>query len=291
MDASKEFEDAFNEATGGQSESDVLDQRIEQEEDPQKLDAPEPAQAEAQPGGEPNASENPPSSQQEGEPKPSTQAEESLESLKRKLAEIEHRERSASGRIGAFQKRINELESQINSKQNEVIRALTSADDKEFRENYPEIAAAMDAKVSSVAAAVQQQVQQAIQPLKQAEESRILEQQFAALEAAHPAWQQTVASPDFKSWLQVQPEPVKTLANSREAADAAALINFYKAMRPQTEPRTSAAPKNELQEKRERQLAQSSGIPARNKPSVTSSIPNDFDAAFNAFVNADPRFK
>lgn len=226
--------------------------------------------------------------------------EPTVDQLKAQLQELHHKERSTSGRIGAFQKRINDLERQLTERQENILRSLQDGDDKDFRENFPEIANALDKRdqrlAQTVAMEVQKKTMAQLEPLKQAEQQRFVQSQYAALEAAHPNWQQDVRSSDFTQWLVKQPQQVQSLASSDSAEDASALLTFFKATaKPQSAQNVPTAQANEpidqVNQQRKAKLAQATGIPSRSKPASTSAIPDDFESAFKFAINSDPRFK
>lgn len=300
----KEFADAFAEAVGEEKVTFDAPAIVENDdEDGQEVVAQADATAD-------QADENADESDGNGEEvKPATQsltqeekdkvdeaeekkAEMPIEELQKRLAELQHRERSSSGRVGAFQKRINALERQLAESQQKMLAALKS-DDPKFREDFPEIAAAMDRKVAMVAQSLQEQTKARLQPIHEVERERFVQTQYAALDAAYPGWKQAVQSDNFRNWLTVQPEQVQSLARSDSAADAAALIQFFTATSQAQRPAAPqpAQPQNPVTAQRKAALAQAAGIQSRSKPAATQSIPSDFESAFDAFVKADSRLR
>lgn len=303
-----EFASAFAEATQD------LDSSLENQA-PDEVEFRSDDDGEGQPAGEsqpeptPAEPEPAPSSQDDsntGKPEPQPPAEakkderpKTAEELQREIDELRHRERSASGRIGAFQKRINELESRVALRTEDVLKALQTGDDEGFRNTFPEIASHIDRKIQAAIQLTEQRTTEAIKPFREEREQAFIQQQYADLESAHPGWRQEVQTPTFKEWLTRQPEQIRSLAQSTIAADNAALLNFYKATRPAApaqaqspdlQPQAGGVSQDKQSANRER-LAAAAGIPSRQRAPSTNAVPDEFGAAFNHFLKADPRFK
>lgn len=303
-----EFDAAFAEAVG---QMDSPAQATPSEFDPEDDGTLNPPPVEGDGAADP-AKDNPDPAEAEDKPtedksddKPAepakAEAPKTVEQLQAELDDLRHKERSASGRIGAFQKRINELEEKVTKSRDEFIKSLSSGDNEKFKKDFPEIAAAIDSRMAAFAQHVEKETMARLEPLKIEVYDRLKQEQDAAVEAAHPGWKKEVATPQFAQWLSNQPPQVQSLAESDTAADAAALLNIYKAMTRTSPPPVDATPPvtpssqpsqaNALQEARRQQLQNSVGISSRSAAQKTNGIPNEFDAAFNAFIQADPRFR
>ena len=269
-----EFDAAFDEITNP-----VEDKTEEPQEEPQ-----EEAQEEAQ--------EEPQEEAQEEVVEPDQETP-SLDVLQKERDELLQYRRSNEGRVSALQQKINQLERQQPQPQTPPPANVAPEKWGEFEEEYPEIAQAINARMGAMQQTIAQQMDgrigQAVQPLQQSEHQRFLQSQYAALEAAHPDWQETVRSESFREWLSVQPQAVQGFMNSEDASDASYLLDTYKHSQPQ-QPEVTPDPKvAEIQAQREKKLKDSQGIKSRPTPGATGGLPDDFDSAFDAFVREKER--
>lgn len=169
-----------------------------------------------------------------------------LEKLRKERDNYLHQFESNKGRITSYQQQINNLQSQLSSyvskgstqqqAQEELAQQVNDSSWEELKEDFPEIAQALDQKLSSINQKVEElvgqrigQIEQQIQPLTQRASEDALMQEYAALEAAHPDYRDIADSADFNKWLESKPEPVKKLVESNSAADAAYLLDTFKA--------------------------------------------------------------
>ena len=121
-----------------------------------------------------------------------------------------------------------------------------------------------------------------------AEEVRHVNGQYAALEAAHTDWKDVVKSESFVDWLQQQPTAIQQLSNSNDAFEASKLLDYYKMSQPREDVATTSTVTS-LQQKRAKQLQDSTGVKSKPGPGATGVIPpDDFDTAFEMFA-ADNR--
>lgn len=230
--------------------------------------------------------------------------------LMRRHADLEHRYRSDEGRVGALQRRINQLTAELEGTKTKH-PAPSSEDDgywKELSEDFPEIAYAIEKKLQHERTAMleklREEVNGAVTPLRTAEEQRLLDREKSLLSTpvedggyGMPDWINVVRSNEFGEWLQEQPEQVRQLATSQAARDAAYLINLYKAMTGNhaaspTSGQAGAAggrtgsPEevNRIMERRARQLKEGAGVETARVVKKMNAVPDDFEAAFNVFA-------
>lgn len=215
----------------------------------------------------------------------------------------EHRFKSEAGRQRALQQKVSEREQTIAQLQQRLQHAqqpapagnnpeqsgMSDAEWGALKEQFPEIARGLEARLSGVSqqyeSKFQQQqqtiseLQQQMQPMqKQAHES-YRSAQFQILEQQHPDYQDVAGSGDFQYWLNQQPGQIQQLMGSDNAADAAYLIGTYKQHKAATAPQTT-----ELEQRRQRKLQSAQTVPARsgNKKPVAE---DDLDAAFDYFAD------
>lgn len=217
-----------------------------------------------------------------------------MEAVRRERAEIEHRYKSDEGRVSALQRKINDLEA-IQHQAPVVAPAQPPVSEEgidSFREDYPDIANAVDKMVQSKMTTeregfsqamnqMQQQMKQAIQPFQESEQKRFIDTQMQELESTHPDWRDVAQSTDFIEWLNVQPDPVRAMFTSDSARDASYLVGSFK----QTQPVVQEEQAVESSSNNRQALKQAVAPRSRRTAPVTNSIPEDYEAAFDYWVD------
>jgi hypothetical protein len=214
--------------------------------------------------------------------------------LKENNDKLSHQAKSNAGRIGALQRKLNEFQATspaggVQPSATEVAEAMKTPEAwASFNEEYPDIHDAIESRLEVERSQNQEAMNRALQPLKAAEEERHVSSQYAALEAAHTDWKDVVNSESFVDWLQEQPTAIQQLSNSNDAFEASKLLDYYKLSQPQEEIATTSTVTS-IQQKRAKQLEDSTGVKSKPGPGATGVIPpDDFDAAFEMFA-ADNR--
>ena len=224
----------------------------------------------------------------EAEPELDERAAE-LERYKKEAEQWQHRYNSDLGRQNALQRKIQEQQAMIQDLESRASANPTGSgmSDSEWNtlvEDFPEIASAMEAKLQSVSAQYEQRMQQLqsqMEPIQQQAQQQYVQAQYAVLEQQHPDWKDVATSQNFQSWLNTQPDPVRSLVNSDHAADAAYLIHTYKLENSMAQDNTA----NEIRQRREKQLRQGQTITNRGgRPKSTMPPEDDFEAAFDYFA-------
>ena len=207
---------------------------------------------------------------------------------------LSHQAKSNAGRIGALQRKLNEFQATspaggATPSATEVAEAMKTPEAwASFNEEYPDIHDAIESRLEVERSQNQETMNRALQPLRAAEEERHVNNQYAALEAAHTDWKDVVKSGAFVDWLQQQPNAIQQLSNSNDAFEASKLIDYYKMSLPREEAATTSTVTS-IQQKRAKQLEDSTGVKSKPGPGATGVIPpDDFDAAFEMFA-ADNR--
>ena len=226
------------------------------------------------------------------------EADEGLKSEYDKLRDnndkLSHQAKSNAGRIGALQRKLNEFQATspaggVQPSATEVAEAMKTPEAwASFNEEYPDIHDAIESRLEMERSQNQEAMNRALQPLQAAEEERHVTGQYAALEAAHTDWKDVVNSESFVDWLQEQPNAIQELSNSNDAFEASKLIDYYKLSQPLEEIATTSTVTS-IQQKRAKQLEDSTGVKSKPGPGATGVIPpDDFDTAFEMFA-ADNR--
>jgi len=281
---SDDFETAFAEYAGGEAAEAPAD------DPPTDEESPEPAET-APEGDDQNADGS------TGEDDVSAR----LKALEAENQKLKHSEASQRGRLGAYQRQINQLHSQLqqvqstageskseDQKRQDAADAAGVKDWESLKEDFPEVANALDARLQAEAkqreadrqrqAQLEQQIEQlqsAVQPIQQQAQDQYLKSQVDALSARHPDWQEVVAAPAFAEWLDQQPESLRRLTESNDAAEAAALMDLYKSH--------AKGSGGNSADKRQERLASAQTV-SRRGTSPRGGAPDDFEAAFDHYA-------
>ncbi|MFC0268572.1 hypothetical protein [Kushneria aurantia] len=281
-------------------------------------DTPEP-----QAGGNGNDSEEEPPepSSDDEHPAPSERERQLMSQLER----LQQSEASQRGRVGALQRQINAFRRQQAGqppreapqngqpsagsstkseprKENQQERdtkqaaaeAVGSEDWESLKQDFPDIARALESRLDQdrqQRAHLEQQIaemQSTVQPMQEQAHQQYLDGQMRALEARHTDWQEVVNAPAFQQWLNQQPDRVQAMMESEDAAEAAALLDFYKGSQQQAGSNDRAAAQQAERDRRQQRLAQSQA-PQRRGTGQRHAAPEDFEAAFKHYASQPSR--
>lgn len=236
--------------------------------------------------------------------------------LQEQLERLRQSESSQRGRVGAYQRQINELKRQLDQdsrptqqggpggqqprepsrteeaqqeadQKQAMADAVGSEDWESLKQDFPDIARALEARLDAdrqERTQLQQEVAElrsTVQPIQQQAHEQYLDSQMRALEARHSDWQEVVNAPAFQQWLQQQPPSIQTLMESDDAAEAAALLDFYKNVSPATG--SDSAQADAQREKRQQRLA-GAMTPQRRGAARRDAVPDDWEGQFNHFA-------
>ncbi len=220
-----------------------------------------------------------------------------LDRLRQEAQQWQHRYQSDLGRQNALQRKIQEQQQQIEQLQkrspqdgsgaegeNPEGSGYSDAEWQSLKEDFPEVAQAIEKRISAVSSQYEQRIQDLqsqIQPIQQQAEVQALQAQQQALEAQHPGWQDTVKTPEFNDWLQQQPNAVQQLTSSSDAADAAFLLQSFKLSSGQSNENTQ---NRDLQNRRKRQLETARTVPNRGSRQRSKIPDDDPDALFDYYA-------
>ncbi len=223
-----------------------------------------------------------------------------LEQYRSEAQNWQHRYNSDLGRQSALQRKIDEQNRLIEQLQsgkpqppggdNPEGSGVSDAEWDVLKQDFPEIAQAVESRINSQTGQYQQQIQkqqqvidqlqQQFQPIQEQAKTQYIEAQYNLLEQKHPDWRDVSGSNEFKSWVGQQPAAIQQLfENSESAADAAYLLDTYKLTA-----NPAQAPKDALRERRQRQLQSSQTIPNRSARR-TAVAEDDLDAAFDYYAD------
>lgn len=202
-----------------------------------------------------------------------------------------HRASSDANRVAALSRKLNELQSSTASAPApaaEKTEAQKALDDKitQLREDYGDIA---DPLIELIETQRQElnTVRTVLTGLSDERREQVIAQETQALAARHPDWQEVAKSPDFQSWLQIQPPNIQGLAESWDARETSVVLTLFKSEKVEATGQgtaTVATPKPDAATgaRRSQQLEGSRDTRSRPAPAA-SEAPDDFDAAFEFF--------
>lgn len=164
-----------------------------------------------------------------------------------------------------------------------------------LREEYPEVAAPILDELAELRSLVSR-LEAPVSQFQQTQFEAAVSAQEQILDAQHPGWLEMIVSDRerFDGWLQAQPKMFQD-AYARNAdgivdgVEAAQVIGKFKADLGITAPSNPAPPSPPpANDRRQRQIAAGRDA-GRNGPAAATGIPDDFDAAFEAFASRPAR--
>jgi hypothetical protein len=222
-----------------------------------------------------------------------------FEEERRARTNLEHRLKSDEGRVPFLNRRLAELEKQLQAVQNP--RKAGTAEEREAQrkqlaEEYPELASPLLSELDEL-----REEMTAIRAERQREEANKYATNEQQLTQKHADWRDVLGKngSTFEAWLHDQPRVVReTIAqNAHQIVDpdgAADVISRFKqhlGIAVQQQPANQATPRPSLNDKRQRQLAGSAAPRGNTGRPVASGIPEDGDpeAIWAAFDEQERR--
>lgn len=207
--------------------------------------------------------------------------------LRESIVGLPGRLRNLDGHIGGLTSQAKELRATIAAAQaaakavgdsptDSQMAAATQSSEKwdQIKEDFPDWAEAMEERLSKVRGG------SSAAPVDVAALKAELRQEIAldSVEEAHAGWNATVATPEFSTWFNSQPDDIKALANSDRARDAIKMLDaFALASKPNNapaDPPVRQDPKARLE----------AAIGPKTAPTVLRRVPeSEEDAAAAAF--------
>lgn len=261
-------------------------------------DQPAPSQDAAEPlaaGDKPPASSTPDDSDiwTNADPRLRKAHEDAIRDAQLRIEGIKGRQSKADKEVQRLRERLAQLEAQQGTGNrteqhqagSEEAAPAKSTDDRldKLREDYPDIAGPLVDMIEAQAAKIGE-LEKPIGNLQQEREQAYYAAQERVLSSTHPDYREVInADLDrYNGWLASQPKVIQEIAVRNEhhvvdGAEVALLVGKFKADLGITAP-SAPPPSPAIDERREAQKA--SGRDAgRTGPSVTTGVPDDFDAA------------
>ena len=169
------------------------------------------------------------------------EAVERIKAAEAERDELRHQVSSGNGRVSALQRKLNDLERQIQQasaaqsaagndapSEQQIAEAMETPEKwEDFKDEYPEIADAIDSRLAAALNQHQSQLDQRLAPVIETVHEQKVLTGYEELEQIHPGWRDRVATDDFQSWLEQQPEAVQAWADSDDVNEASSLIGYY----------------------------------------------------------------
>jgi ppGpp synthetase/RelA/SpoT-type nucleotidyltranferase len=219
------------------------------------------------------------------------------EAYQRERADFEHRLKSTTGRLSAADRELARLRAESNQRAAPATESQSQGNgpsDEELlrvQEEYGDIVSPILKQIQGL----KEQLGQVSAPIEQINQERALAAQgneIQILTHAHPDWQSYTNDPRYPEWVSQQPKAVQEAAaravSLEDGHEAAWLLGQFKqSMGVQQQSPTAnntPAPKPSADQRRQRQL--NAGRDAGGgSPPVQTGVPDDFDAATEAFIN------
>lgn len=223
--------------------------------------------------------------QDEPQPEPDEAAK-----YREEVEQWKHRYNSDIGRINAYQRKIQELEQQLQSQPQPTAESnpdgsgMTDSEWETLKEDFPEIASALEKQLQNQSQRYEAQMAQMrdeLKPIQEQAYQQFKQSQYSILEQQHPDWREVAQTNEFRQWLSTQPQPVQQLVNSDAAPDAAFLIQSYKA---NTGYGTVNTGNDDIRAKRQQQLRSAQTVPTRGTRK-TNDVPSDYEDAFSFYAD------
>ena len=162
---------------------------------------------------------------------------------------------------------------------------------RQLQEDYPEVAGPLLNEIEALKAKLTQ-LSAPVETLAQQQQRAAIEAQENLLTQQHPDWPTVARDDRFFGWLEGQPQAIKDAMQRNfnaivDGQEAALVIGKFKAdlgiaakpSAPDVKPTSLTA-----HERRQRQLQSGRDAGGKTGPSVTTGIPDDFDAAVDVFM-------
>lgn len=210
-----------------------------------------------------------------------------------KRAKLEQDNRSMAGRVSAYQRRYEEATGKRQPAPEPVVTPAQKQEWKQFAEEFPEIAKAIEARFAeSLPPGQAARTTELLQYVENQKRQQFLQDAWAAVDAVHPNWRAEGRTAEFQQWKESS-STYKTLAASDNLDDAIALFDLYEQHKARTKraapasatPPAPAAAANtaaadQVAARREKQV-EGASAPSSKPASPNSSVDlNDEDQLF-----------
>ena len=216
--------------------------------------------------------------------------------------DLEHQFKSNAGRINAYQRQITELQNEVRASrdrpaaptQEQISAGMATTESwEEFKKEYPDVSAAIEAQLDVRDSALKTEMQAATAPVQALTERQAqddLNRAWGDFESKHTNWQDLINTNEFGEWLDKQPPEVAAWADSDDPTQASSLLDYFvdhQAATGQRDPNPEPnkdPPAQVLSEKRRKQLEAGAAVPNSAAGIQPGKPADDFSSAFQAFA-------
>lgn len=138
---------------------------------------------------------------------------------------LEHKFRSENARVKALQARAKPAPQQP-TPQNDAQKAADAAEVERLKKQYPDVYKAIDAMFRARGGDPGDN-KELLDFMREQKELADFEAAGAVIAKVHPAWQDTLRSDEFSTWLEGQPEKVKAWVDSTDPQDTLLLLDRF----------------------------------------------------------------
>ena len=174
-----------------------------------------------------------------------------IEQLRTQTEALHGRVRNTEGHIGGLKSQLERAataarDTGTESPSNAEIREAIASPEalKQFREDYPEIAKAVDLAISErvstlprPAPASNNEIEALRNQIAQLERQRAMD----FIESRHEGWVETIRTPEFQGWVKSVPREVAALGDSNDPRDAVRMLDLFRQGRAKPTQRQSSA--------------------------------------------------
>ena len=219
-----------------------------------------------------------------------------VKELAARFEKLEQGHNKLAGHIGGIQRSQQEIQAALATaqaaarttqdapSQAEVKQAATDPQEwAALKEQYPEWATATEKLVESRQSNFDAQAFEAAVDKKLEGQSAAMQQKIidSALGAFFPGWKKEIQSPEFKTWMEGQPDDVKALSLSSDVGDAAQLLKLYDTFK-KTPPVATKPPPKPDTSAREKRLAAAVAPKGTGGHAGGSSDEDEFEAGYRS---------
>lgn len=218
---------------------------------------------------------------------PRATAAEDVAAVTRERDELRHKLLSGDGRVSALQRKINDLQGRLQQAGPTGPSEEDAEEVRQLKEDYPDIANAVQRMLDGGYARIRAELQQEVEPIRQDNEQRaareLTQAQYQAMDQvsqAHADWREVSLSEPFLNWVAGQPVGLQHMYTSPDPRDAIFVLDQYKGANKPTPAQGDTARADEIEDRRQRNLANARSVTSRRTVRPTNEPPEDFDGAF-----------
>jgi hypothetical protein len=217
---------------------------------------------------------------------------EAFESERKRVAEMEHRLKSYEGRVAGYQKALEAATAATKGAaptKRQFTEAIKSTEKWEkMKADFPDFADALEERFIGEREAAPPQfdangfkTEITTSLSEQIAQAKNEARQFARLDAKYDGWEDTLRTPEFKTWYALQAPELQALGASDKAADAMKVLDAYNGRQAAAASAEEAAAKKQAEEEKQRRLR--GALTPEGKGPAAKGVMTEQDAFLRAF--------